>query len=305
MTPEQLRAIFADLGVWKRGDERAPHKPLLLLMALGRASRGEDRLIPFTEVERDLTPLLKDFGPPRRSHHPEFPFYYLQSEGIWEVTNLEDARSRQGKPTPTRRELERVGASGGLKPDAWDMLRSDSGLVEELARLLLELHFPESMHEDILVSVGLRFRPVRGEQERDPEFRTTVLNAYEHRCALCACEIKLDGRDVGLEAAHIQWHQARGPSTVQNGLALCILHHKLFDRGAFSLTPGLEVEISQHVHGGTGFEEWLLRFHGREIRRPFSPRQAPESKYVLWHRREVFRTPGRDLQVDRVADEPT
>jgi len=27
---------------WKRGDERVPHNPLLLLLVLGRIQRGED-----------------------------------------------------------------------------------------------------------------------------------------------------------------------------------------------------------------------------------------------------------------------
>jgi putative restriction endonuclease len=32
---------FDQLNVWSRGDQRAPHKPLLVLYALGRWSRGE------------------------------------------------------------------------------------------------------------------------------------------------------------------------------------------------------------------------------------------------------------------------
>jgi hypothetical protein len=31
--------------VWKRGGERAPHKPLLALYAIGRALRGEPRMM--------------------------------------------------------------------------------------------------------------------------------------------------------------------------------------------------------------------------------------------------------------------
>ena len=33
-----------DLNVWKKGSRRAPHKPLLLLVALGRLQRGEERM---------------------------------------------------------------------------------------------------------------------------------------------------------------------------------------------------------------------------------------------------------------------
>ncbi len=31
MDEKELKQLFAKINVWKRGDERAPHKPLLLL----------------------------------------------------------------------------------------------------------------------------------------------------------------------------------------------------------------------------------------------------------------------------------
>ena len=98
---------------------------------------------------------------------------------------------------------------------------------------------------------------------------------------------------VGVEAAHIKWHQARGPSVVQNGLALCSLHHKLFDRGAFSLSSEHRVTVSEQAHGGSGLDDWLLRFHGSGVRDPVNPEYRPEAPYLEWHREEVFRGPGR------------
>ena len=53
--------LFDDLTVWSSGDQRAPHKPLLVLYALGRYQRGGPAEIPFAEVGRDLTELLKEF----------------------------------------------------------------------------------------------------------------------------------------------------------------------------------------------------------------------------------------------------
>jgi len=44
MDKEDIKSRTARLNVWRRGDQRAPHKPLLLLYALGRCLRGEDRL---------------------------------------------------------------------------------------------------------------------------------------------------------------------------------------------------------------------------------------------------------------------
>src|SRR4051812_38724860 len=67
----QVEKLFGGIRVWARGDERAPHKPLLLLYALGRLSRNEPRLIPYADVDRDLRSLLVQFGPHRKSQHPE------------------------------------------------------------------------------------------------------------------------------------------------------------------------------------------------------------------------------------------
>ena len=43
---ELLRRV-TELGLWRRGGERAPHKPLLILLALGRLSQGGKRLCAY------------------------------------------------------------------------------------------------------------------------------------------------------------------------------------------------------------------------------------------------------------------
>ena len=98
VTLDELHDRLTELNVWKRGDERAPHKPLLLLLAMGRAARGEERLVPFHEIEEPLTGLLRHFGPPRKSYHPEFPFRYLATDGLWEVPEVSSVSS-WGKST--------------------------------------------------------------------------------------------------------------------------------------------------------------------------------------------------------------
>jgi hypothetical protein len=41
MTTETILSKFDDLNTWKQGDQRAPHKPLLVLYALGRWQQGK------------------------------------------------------------------------------------------------------------------------------------------------------------------------------------------------------------------------------------------------------------------------
>jgi putative restriction endonuclease len=73
------------------------------------------------------------------------------------------------------------------------------------------------------------------------------------------------------------------------GLALCVLHHKLLDLGAFTLSREGFVLVSDRVHGTTGFEEALLRHHGAAVRPPQRPEWGPDKRHVAWHGREASR----------------
>ena len=71
---------------WRTRGQRAPHKPLLVLLALGRVAQGEKRLARYEQdIERPLTDLLERFGPPRKKIHPEYPFGRLKNDGLWEI----------------------------------------------------------------------------------------------------------------------------------------------------------------------------------------------------------------------------
>ena len=92
------------------------------------------------------------------------------------------------------------------------------------------------------------------------------------------CGWRLGDLSVALDAAHIRWVQADGPDEERNGLALCVLHHKLFDLGAFTLGPDGRVLVSEQAHGGDGFEDSLLRHHDRPARRPQRPEWYPNPR---------------------------
>ena len=276
--------------MWTRKGERAPHKPLLLLWALGRCARGEERIISYAQVDEAMRPLLAEFGPPRTSYHPEYPFWYLRNDGLWEVEGVAEARVREGKADqPTKGELIRVGATGGLVIDVYDLVRSDPRLLREIANELVTAHFPDTVHDDVLAAVGLDDMEVVWRRRRDPTFRAVVLAAYGYRCAVCDFDARLENVPLAIEAAHIQWHQAGGPDRIGNGLGLCSLHHKLLDRGAFTLGSEREVVVSELVNGGKATEEALIRFHGKPIHVPRSQDAHPREEFIEWHRTEVFR----------------
>ena len=63
-------------------------------------------------------------------------------------------------------------------------------------------------------------------------FRDEVLRRQGARCVVCGFDIP-----QGLEAAHLVPKRLQGTDDARNGLAMCVLHHRLFDRGLFRVDP--------------------------------------------------------------------
>lgn len=192
----------------------------------------------YREAEPDLTALLREFGPPRKSDHPEQPFWRLQRDDVWTVHAPADLPLKTGDDIPKVTSMRSHDVRGEFSPEVQAALTADPALVAQVASRILERHFPESLHQDILNAVGLVLEADPSRRKRDPNFRNRVLKAYEYRCAVCGFDVRLGTVSIGLDAAHIRWHQAGGPDTESNGFALCVLHHKTFDLGAFTVAEG-------------------------------------------------------------------
>lgn len=299
MTREEIIERFQNLNIWKSNDQRAVHKPLLVLYAIGKLLRGENRLISYADAEDDLRNLLKEFGPLKPNHRPQYPFWRLRNEKdrIWEIPDahkIQEYIRKDGTSTGDARidELRRYGAGGFPEPIAYQLQRQPQ-IAFAVVQNLLNSHFPFSYHSDILQTVGIAL-PLLQFQSRIPDFRENVLRAYNYSCAVCGFDVKLRNQPVALEASHIKWHQAGGPDTEVNGLALCSLHHKLFDRGVFTLSSKLKILVSEYAYGSMGFEEWLMEFHDKEINFPQRQAYYPDEDFTGWHLREVFKGPHRE-----------
>jgi putative restriction endonuclease len=291
MNSKTVLEQFDELNIWRRADQRAPHKPLLVLYALGLWQRGQNE-VTFLQAEPALKALLREFGPPRRSDHPEEPFWRLQGDGVWKVQAPAELPCKTGATIPRIAALRSPEVRAGFSDDVQTSLAADPSLVANIAERTLEQHFPESLHQDILNAVGLTTQTVDTRRKRDPDFRQRVLRAYEYRCAVCGFDVRLGSVSIALDAAHIRWHQAGGPETEGNGLALCVMHHKTFDLGAFTVLEGLLL-VSDQANGTTGFQETLMTHHGKPIRDPQHPHWRPEPKHLDWHAREVFKGAAR------------
>ena len=287
VTPEELLARIDAVRVWHVGAQRAPHKPLLVLWALGRCLRGENRLVSYKKAHVAIGRLLRRFGPHRKAAKTEAPFWRLRHDGFWEVPEAPRV-TVTSKGDAHRTSLLGLDAHGGFTEAVHALLRHDERFVLRLACSLVEAHFPRTLHNEVLEAVGIepafvwfRRRP------RDPSFSPSVLDAYGCRCAVCGFAVRLNDRSIALEAAHIRWHEASGPDVVSNGLALCALHHRLFDKGAFTVSLDYRVVLAHSV-SGLGFDESLGRFASESLVLPAHVDSHPDPRFLQWHTREVF-----------------
>lgn len=283
-------ARAAKLRQWTRNGTRAPHKPLLLLYALGRFQEDTESGLRYTAVEQDLQRLLTEYGPPNKTT-PAYPFHHLVGDGVWEVRTDHGP----GSPGSGVRSLRGTGATGRLAPDLRAALRREPELLGRLARLLLDLHFPPSLHAELCEAVGLDLEPAETEQlsaarrQRDRRMRELVLTAYEYRCAFCGYDGRIGAVPVGLEAAHVRWWAFGGPDDVDNGLCLCSLHHKLFDKGVLGVADGHRILVSQRFVGHSpAAREHVISLAGRPLIGPQSGASPVAAAHRDWHTRQVF-----------------
>ena len=298
---------FNQLTVWKKGDQRAPHKPLLVLWAIGRCLEGRERLILYEEIHEDLRVLLQRFAPPRDDPRTHDPFWWLQRDGVWDVIADVDPLPRRPGRSVVPTVLLRHAARGGFPAAIHDIFCANVNKALEVAQSLLEQHFPKTWHQAILeATIGPAvpmmspeervggdsplLMSIKARRERDRQFRDRILSTYDHRCAVCGYSLEFPpGYWPALEAAHIKWHSHKGPDAAANGLSLCVIHHELFDWGVFAIQPDtLVIHVADKLRGQDSGNS-VTELHNSQLQFvPRHPADRPAAQYLDWHRENVF-----------------
>lgn len=289
---------FRSLRQYRRPDgQRAPHKPLLVLLALGQLANSGSSELPWSEAEQKLADLIAEFGPPSRTGRTQsaaYPFTRLRSDGVWVLDH--------DVPMDLVGPLARDHVTGHFEASLEETLRASSDLVSSIARELVRTNFPGTVAPDVLEAVGLdpetvlaaagalpesaiEISPLR---RRESSWRLDVLQSWDRQCAFCGFDGQLASASVGIDAAHIRWFAFDGPNTLDNGVALCVLHHKLFDLGALGLDHDLRIQVSAIFTARTEAGRAVYDLHGRNL----TPRPGtivPSPAHVTWHTHEVFK----------------
>ena len=305
-TSEELIAKFKNIKVWKD----AKYKPFLILFALGRLIHGNSDPISFTEFEKKLQQLVKQFDPHNsKLAAAHVPFWRLQNDGVWEVQNKSRYRvNPRGDVLVTS--LREGAAVGNFPSDVQTTLDKDKLTAYQIVFDLLDAYFSDNVHDDILLATGITTpnyaffadlssprkqnlsEPnliVAQHRKRNLIFAPAVLKTYGYQCAVCKFSVAMirNNFPIALESAHIKWRCAGGPDSLRNGLALCALHHLLFVQGAFTLSSNLKVIVADCIDGN-GFEASLEQFHTKAIHLPKTSEDQPDSEFIEWHSEQVF-----------------
>src|SRR5262249_31104186 len=153
------------------------------------------------------------------------------------------------------RPLADAQVTGRLEPSVEHALQARPDLLRSAARELVLSNFPETVARDVLEAAGLDADDILGaglpgtgsgddtgaSRRGSAAWRAAVLLAWDRQCAFCGYDGQFRGASVGIEAAHVRWFAFGGPDSLDNGLALCALHHKLFDLGALGLDDGARI----------------------------------------------------------------
>jgi len=162
---------------------------------------------------------------------------------------------------------------------------SPSALYEEsaeldpaLVRALLDDEpVPTDLHRAMARKYGASTTRTRHFQAH---FRRAVLAAYRHRCGVCAI-----GEKPVLDGAHlVADREELGEPRVSNGLSLCALHHRAFDRDLVGITPDFAVHVfrDRFEHPDEDEGAILTRFDGERLRLPRDEHLHPDRELVDW-----------------------
>jgi putative restriction endonuclease len=288
-----LRKI-ATLRIDRARGDPAPHKPLLLLVILEMADKGEVTG-PEIALSADLAFRFSVFWSivaQRRRQPPEvrLPFHHLGSSGMWVPL------AADGKRSPNRM------LTTAIRLDAsFFTCLTDRDFRDQARRVLIqtEPYFPPE--ERIALYSMLDMTPNVPEIREDPrEYRTrcqsgrnarfrieVVVLAYRHTCALTGYRMTTLDLESIVDAAHIHEFKDSRNNDPRNGIALSKNAHWQFDRGLWSLDDNYRVILNREKFIEEGVPgQRLVDFEGKRVFLPTEPRYWPEHGYISWHRKQ-------------------
>ncbi len=294
---------------------QAPHKPFLLLSIMDLIAQWaitQNFIDPSFELVETWNGYWNAFMPVGSKGIMSYPFYHMRSEPFWQLIPNEGYKDQSGLTVGSMVKLRQIYAGAKIddelfalmcKPETREQLRAiliETYFATEIRVKVLEqgqLNYAAYQYSEKLLKVAewkKQFEKPEDEPEwqkkiRDRGFRRTIVNLYQHRCALCGIRMLTPEGHTIVDAAHVKPWKDSFDDRPTNGMALCKLCHWSFDKGLMSVGKEYEVLVSKRVSIQKNYPGHILTLTDRPIFTPDEQKFWPTQNNLHWHRRNTFR----------------
>ncbi len=115
--------------------------------------------------------------------------------------------------------------------------------------------------------------------KRDPYFSIKVKDNYKNKCAICG----IPNEGTVVDAAHVKPVKEGGPDIEENGIALCKIHHHLFDSGLITIKDS-KLAISPKMSSQLQKHPIISKFLKKKINLV-----KTSEEFLKWHRENIFK----------------
>ena len=298
---------------------RAPYKPILLLSVLDLIGLGiiRENSIAFDEALLETFNLYcnRIIGAERNSGMI-LPFFHMRSERFWDLVPAPDmetalANTRQ---VDSLTQLHKLVLGARLDDDLFALAQHPTHR-DHLKQVLIQTYFKPELQEKLLEASRIKMESFEygrelmtpssdrfkikdedshqqgyHQESRSTAFRSVVRMAYDYTCAMCGVRVLTPEGAAAVEAAHIvPWHVSHNDDP-RNGMALCGLHHWVFDQGLACVDSNYRIQVSPLIHETDESTKPLVALDNEEIHKPREQYFWPARQALTWHRKRCFRT---------------
>lgn len=154
----EVLSLFAGIRYGKYKGILTPHKQLLIIFMLAKYRCNYNRLIPYHEIDYALSKIAKRYFPEIKVFHANYPFWRLQNDKIWEVTNKELLSHQLTKKDINRWEFLEQDVHGGFTPAIYQAISTDTSLLDTLVKIVAG-NLPNDKRSAIVNDMGLNEVP--------------------------------------------------------------------------------------------------------------------------------------------------
>jgi putative restriction endonuclease len=120
-------------------------------------------------------------------------------------------------------------------------------------------------------------------------FKKLVHQVYNFTCCISGMKLISTYGISMIDACHIKPISYKGIDHISNGIALCPNFHRAFDRGLLTIDSNYRIIISSSFAEDENNDYSIRRYKDKSIKLPFGEQHYPNSDFLTWHEKNIFK----------------